>query len=164
MTSPAELSTGRKLSTSPSKKRGMKREVPPCIPYKRKARGKENKPGVLGTGLSAGAGAGVGAGAGERIRAHEARRKRAVEAAVETALAAFGGTRRDPMFDRDPWKDPCDERLWANFAWEFGYGKLLDLVDQAKSEIAEHRRPVAVRDKPKILQSLITPFWKRGAK
>ena len=28
---------------------------PPCTPYKRKARGKENNPGVLSTGLFAGA-------------------------------------------------------------------------------------------------------------
>ena len=138
----------------------MKREVPPCTPYKRKARGKENNPGVLSTGLSACA----CAGACERIRAREAMRKRTVEAAVETALAAFGGTRRNPLFDRQPWKDPCDERLWANFAWEFGYGKLLDLVDRANAEIAERHRPVDDPDKPKILQALITPFWKRGAK
>ena len=149
----------QKLSTAPfsgSKKSGTKREGSPCTPYKRKARGKENNPGALSTGLSA--------GACERIRAREAQRKAEIAAAVETALATFHGSRRDPMFDRAPWKDRCDERLWANFAWEFGYAKLLDLVDQAKAEIAEHDRPVADRDKPKILQALITPFWKRGAK
>ena len=54
--------------------------------------------------------------------------------------------------------------MWANAAWKIGHGKILDLVNQAKGEIAEHRRPVADRDKPKILQALITPFWKRGAK
>ena len=67
----AKLSTGGKLSTAPfsaSKKSGMKRENPPCTPYKRKARGKENNPGALSTGLSAGAYAGVC----ERIRAREA--------------------------------------------------------------------------------------------
>ena len=112
----------------------------------------------VSTGLSA------CAGAGERIRARDAMRKRTVEAAVETALATFGGTRRNPLFDRQPRKDPCDERLWANFAWEFGYGKLLDLVDRANSEIAERHRPVDDPDKPMILQALITPFWKRGAK
>ena len=157
MNTPRKLSTGTELSTALSKKRGMKRENPPCTPNKRKARGKENNPDALGTGLFA------GAGVCERIRAREALRKQSVEAAVETALSSFGGTRRNPLFDRDPWKDPCDERLWANFAWEFGYGKLLDLVDQAKAEIAEHRRPVPDRDKPKILQQLITAFWKRGA-
>ena len=145
---------------SSAKKTGMKREHSPCTPYKRKARGKENNPGVISTGLSACA----GAGAGERIRARDAMRKRTVETAVETALATFGGTRRNPLFDRQPRKDPCDERLWANFAWEFGYGKLLDLVDQAKAEISGHRHPVTGRDKPMILQSLITPFWTRGAK
>ena len=70
----AKLSTGGKLSTAPfsaSKKSGMKRENPPCTPYKRKARGKENNPGALSTGLSAGAYAGVC----ERIRAREAIRR-----------------------------------------------------------------------------------------
>ena len=73
MNTAAKLSTGGKLSTAPfsaSKKSGMKRENPPCTPYKRKARGKENNPGALSTGLSAGA----YAGACERIRAREARR------------------------------------------------------------------------------------------
>ena len=162
MTSAAELSTGVELSTAPAKKSGMKRENPPCTPYKRKARGKENNPDAIGTGLSAGAGAYTGMC--ERIRAREALRKRSVEAAVEDALVALCGTRRNPMRDRKPLKDPCDERLWANFAWEFGVAKLLDLVDQARAEIAGHRRPVPDRDKPKILQALITPFWKRGAK
>ena len=51
----------------------------------------ENNPGALSTGLSAGARAGTC----ERIR------KREVEAAVEDALVAFCGTRRNPLFDRD---------------------------------------------------------------
>ena len=73
MNTAEKLSTGGKLSTAPfsaSKKSGMKRENPPCTPYKRKARGKENNPGAISTGLSAGA----YAGACERIRAREARR------------------------------------------------------------------------------------------
>ena len=57
MTSAAELATEEKLSTALSKKSGMKREVSPCTPYKRKARGKENNPGALSTGLFACAGA-----------------------------------------------------------------------------------------------------------
>lgn len=134
-----ELSTG---PFSASKKSGTKRENPPCTPYKRKARGKENNPGALGTGLSAGARAGAYAGVCERIRAREARRKREVEAAVEDALTAFHGTRRNPLFDREPRKDRCDERMWANAAWEIGYGKFLDLVDQAKSQIRQ--KPFAV--------------------
>ena len=69
-----KLSTGGKLSTAPSKKSGMKREVPPCTPYKRKARGKENNPGALSTGLSAGAYARACGRACGRIRAREARR------------------------------------------------------------------------------------------
>ena len=74
MNTAAKLSTGGKLSTAPfsaSKKSGMKRENPPCTPYKRKARGKENNPGAISTGLSAGA----YAGACERIRAREAIRR-----------------------------------------------------------------------------------------
>ena len=50
MNTAAKLSTGGKLSTGPfsaSKKSGMKRENPPCTPYKRKARGKENNPSAL---------------------------------------------------------------------------------------------------------------------
>ena len=72
------MNTAAKLSTAPfaaSKKSGMKRENPPCTPYKRKARGKEgkeeNNPGAISTGLSAGA----YAGACERIRAREAIRR-----------------------------------------------------------------------------------------
>ena len=52
MNTAAKLSTGGKLSTGPfsaSKKSGMKRENPPCTPYKRKARGKENNPSALST-------------------------------------------------------------------------------------------------------------------
>ena len=108
--------TMQKLSTGPfsgSKKSGTKREGSPCTPYKRKARGKENNPGALSTGLFAGAGA--GAREVERIRRREVLLKRHVEAAVEDALVAFCGKRRNPLFDREPWKDPCDERLWANF-------------------------------------------------
>ena len=147
-----KLSTGVKLSTAKPKKTGMKRELSPYYPLKRKARGKENKPGAQGTGLSA------------RERVREPFRHVGVSVAVEDALRIFHGTRRNPKFDKRPDRDPCDERLWANFAWQCGYGKLLDLVDQAKAEIAEHRLPVADSDKPKALQSLITRFWKRGAK
>ena len=158
MTSAEKLSTGEKLSTAPSKKSGMKREVPPCTPYKRKARGKENNPGALSTGLFAGA----GAGACERIRAREALLKRHVEAAVEDALVAFCGKRRNPLFDREPWKDPCDERLWANFVWEHhgnpGWKYLQELTCQGISEMAQKKHPVPDADKPKILQNLINHF------
>ena len=150
-----------KLSTGPfsaSKKSGRKRENPPCTPYKRKARGKENNPGALSTGLFACAGAGVC----ERIRAREALLKRHVEAAVEDALVAFCGTRRNPLFDREPWKDPCDERLWANFVWDHrgnpGWKYLQELTRQGISEMAQKRHPVADADKPRILQNLINNF------
>ena len=159
-----ELSTGGKLSTALSKKSGRKRENPPCTPYKRKARGKENNPSALGTGLSAGARAGAYASICERIREHEAKRKREIEAAVEDALVAFCGTRRDPHFDRDGRKDPCDERMWANAAWELGLRRFQDLIDANKSQIRQKPFVVPDRDKPSYFQALITPFWKRGAK
>ena len=153
--------TAEKLSTAPvraAKKTGMKRENPPCTPYKRKARGKENNPGAISTGLFACA----GAGACERIRRREALLKRHVEAAVEDALVAFCGTRRNPLFDHEPWKDPCDERLWANFVWDHrgnpGWKYLQELTRQGISEMAQKRHPVADADKPRILQNLINNF------
>ena len=158
-----KLSTGGKLSTAPSKKSGMKREVPPCTPYKRKARGKENNPGALSTGLSACAGAGAYADTCERTRARVAMRKREIEAAVEDALAAFCGTRRNPLFDRDPRKDKCDERMWANAAWDIGLERFLDLVELTKSQISQKPFVVADRVKPSYFQENLTPFWKRGA-
>ena len=152
-----------KLSTGPfsaSKKSGRKRENPPCTPYKRKARGKENNPGALRTGLFAGAGA--GAREVERIRRREVLLKRHVEAAVEDALVAFCGKRRNPLFDHEPRKDPCDERLWANFVWEHhgnpGWKYLQELTCQGISEMAQKKHPVPDADKPKILQTLINHF------
>ena len=164
MTSAAELSTGGKLSTALSKKSGRKRENPPCTPYKRKARGKENNPSALSTGLSAGARASAGARVYERIREREARRKREIEAAVEDALVAFCGTRRNPLFDREGWKDPCDERMWANAAWGIGLNRFQDLIDEAKSQIRQKPFVVPDRDRPRYFQALLNPFWKRGAK
>ena len=147
-----------KLSTGPSsgsKKAGMKREGSPYDPYKRKSRGKENKPGANCTGLFA----------CERPRGREGIRKRLVSAAVEDALKAFCGRRRNPAFDGCPRKDPCEERLWAKFAWRCGWGLLRELTLQGKAEMAEHRKPLADKDKPKVLQDLINPFWrKRGNK
>ena len=99
----------------------------------------------------------------ERIRAREARRKREIEAAVEDALVAFCGTRRNPLFDREGWKDPCDERMWANAAWGIGLNRFQDLIDEAKSQIRQKPFVVPDRDKPSYFQTLITPFWKRGA-
>ena len=140
----------QKLSTAPfslTKKSGTKREPSPYDPYKRKARGKENNPGALGTGLFA----------CERPRAHEALRKRHVEAVIEDALRIFHGTRGKPG-------EKCDQNLWADFAWKFGWGLLRELTLQGKAEMLEHREPVPDKDKPRILQKLINPFWKRGAK
>ena len=141
--------TMRKLSTAPSrtaKKSGTKRENPPCTPLKRKARGKENNPGALGTGLFA----------CERPRACEALRKRHVEAAVEDALRIFHGARGKPG-------EKCDQNLWAKFAWRFGWERLRDLTLQGEAEMREHRKQIPDKDKPKVLQNLINPFWKGDA-
>ncbi len=152
-----------KLSTAPfslPKKSGTKREPSPYDPYKRKARGKENNPGALSTGLFACAGA--GAREVERIRRREVLLKRHVEAAVEDALVAFCGKRRNPLFDREPWKDPCDERLWANFVWDHhgnpGWKYLQELTLQGLSEMAQRKHPVPDAEKPRILQNLINHF------
>ena len=152
----------QKLSTGPgsgSKKAGMKREGSPYNPYKRKARGKENNPGANSTGLFA----------CERVRGREGIRKRLIEAAVEDALKAFCGTRRrksvEPHDGRDARRPGfSDEQLWAKFAWKFGWGLLRELTLQGIAEMKEGKEPVADKDKPKILQALINPFWKRGVK
>ena len=128
----------RKLSTAPFSK-SKKRESA--------IKGKENKPGALGTGLFA----------CERPRGRVGIRKRLIEAAVEDALRAFHGTRGKPG-------EKCDQNLWAEFAWKFGWGLLRELTLQGKAEMLEHRKPVPDKDKPRILQKLINPFWKRGAK
>ena len=116
-------------------------------------KGKENKPFACSKGLFA----------CERARGRVGIRKRLIEAAVEDALKAFCGTRRNPAFDRFPEKDPCEERLWAKFAWRFGWGLLRELTLQGVAEMAEHRRPMKDEDKPKVLQRLIGPFWRRGS-
>ena len=144
---------------SSAKKTGRKREHSPSNPYKRKARGKENNPGANSTGLFA----------CERVRGREGIRKRLIEAAVEDALKAFCGTRRrksvEPRDGRDARRPGfSDEQLWAKFAWKFGWGLLRELTLQGIAEMKEGKEPVADKDKPKILQALINPFWKRGVK
>ena len=156
------MSQRKKLSTlafTKSKKTGMKREHSPFNPYKRKARGKENNPGANSTGLFA----------CEHPRGRVGIRKRLIEAAVEDALKAFCGTRKrksdEPRDGRDAHRPSfSDEQLWAKFAWKFGWGLLRELTLQGIAEMRERKVPVADKDKPKILQALITPFWKRGAK
>ena len=123
-----------KLSTGPFSK-SKKRESA--------IKGKENNPGSLGTGLFA----------CERPRACVGIRKRLIQAAVEDALRIFCGTRRGKY---------CDRNLWAKFAWKFGWGLLRELTLQGEAEMKEHRKPVADKDKPKILQRLINGFWRRG--
>ena len=121
---------------APSQKKaeGKKRNSP-CTPFREKGKGKESKPGALGTCLFAGAGA--------LLRRH-------VNAAVEDALKAFCGT-RGPA--------PSDEALWAKFAWRFGYEKLTDLVRQGVSEMSVPGRHVAPAERPKVLQNLLNEVW-----
>lgn len=77
--------------------------------------------------------------------------KRAIALAVAEARKTFAGS-------------PSDEKLWANFAWRRGLGEFLDAVDQAKGEMAEHTRPVAAAEKPKILQSILSARWRKGGR
>ena len=136
-----------------SKKAGRKREGSPYNPYKRTARGKENNPGANSTGLFA----------CERPRGREGIRKRLIEAAVEDALKAFCGTRKsgEPRDGRDARRPSfSDEQLWAKFAWKFGGGRLRELTLQGLAEMRERRKPVADKDKPKVLQRLINGVWR----
>ena len=125
---------GEKLSTGPFSK-SKKRESA--------IKGKEIKPSAISTGLFA----------CERPRGRVGIRKRLIQAAVEDALRIFCGTRRGKY---------CDRNLWAKFAWKFGWGLLRELTLQGEAEMKEHKKPVADKDKPKILQRLINPFWRRG--
>ena len=142
------MSASEKLSTAPfslPKKSGTKRELSPYDPYKRKARGKENNPGSLGTGLSA-------RERGCACTKRDVYRKRAIEMAVRETVAQMHGTRRNPAFDGQGWKDPCDERLWANFAHATGDEKALqELCRRALSEYKASTVPKPVSELPKIL-------------
>ena len=131
---------GADLPRESKKGEGEKRKSP-LTPYREKGKGKESKPGAFGTCLFAGAGARV---RGALLRRH-------VNAAVEDALKAFCGT-RGPA--------PSDEALWARFAWRFGYGKLNELVEQAKSEMhMPGRGYIEPSERPRILQNLLNEVW-----
>ncbi len=127
-------------SAQPSKKAEGKKRRSPCTPFREKGKGKEINPSVFGAGLSA------------RAHARDAFRRQGVNQAVEQALTAFCGT-RGPA--------PSDEVLWANFAWRFGYGKLLDLVRQGVSEMSVPGRHVAPADRPSVLQNLLNDVWNK---
>ena len=127
-------------SAQPSKKAEGKKRRSPCTPYREKGKGKENKPVVFCAGLSA------------RAHARDAFRRQGVNRAVEQALTAFCGT-RGPA--------PSDEALWANFAWRFGYDKLLELVRQGVSEMSVPGRHVAPADRPSVLQNLLNDVWNK---
>lgn len=94
----------------------------------------------------------LGLNARTRANAREHLLKRKVASAVADAMSAFAGT-------------PSDEKLWANFAWKCGYATLLDAIARGRAEMAARRTPPTDAEKPAILQSIITPVWrKRGAK
>ena len=158
------MSAAEKLSTGPvsvPKKAGRKREGSPYDPYKRKARGKENKPGALGSGLSARAGGRVScACAGERRKLwRDPYRKRAIEQAVRETVAKLHGTWRNPAFDGQGEKDPCDERLWANFAHATGDEKALqELTRQALSDFRASAVARPASELPRILGKLIVGY------
>ena len=78
-------------SATRSKKAEGKRELPPCTPYREKARGKKLDGVSKGNRLSRGRG---------RVRA-------LVAAEVAAAVAAFNGSEED-------------SRLWASVAWRVG--------------------------------------------
>ena len=145
-------------------------------------KGKENKPVACSKGLFACERTPVDAANATRFargisRGRVGIRKRLIEAAVEDALVAFCGTRRQkpdkPINGRDArcprqardGRDAhrpgfSDEQLWAKFAWRFGWGMLRELTLQGVAEMREHRRPMKDCDKPKVLQRLINGFWK----
>ena len=158
------MSASEKLSTAPfslPKKSGTKRELSPYDPYKRKARGKENNPGSLGTGLSARERGCVARGCACAKRKRDVYRKRAIEWAVRETVEKMHGTRRNPAFDGQGWKDPCDERLWANFAHATGDEKALqELCRAALSEYRASTVPKPVSELPKILSRLIKDYCK----
>ena len=138
-----ELSTGCELSTASLKKREGEKRNPPLTPYREKGKGKEDKPSVCSTGLFARAHADAHV-RGALLRRH-------VNAAVEGALVAFCGT-RGPA--------PSDEALWAEFAWRFGYAKLVELTERGESEMRQPGRDaIPPAERPKVLQSLINPCW-----
>ena len=135
-----KLSTGCAMVLTELKKREGEKRHSPFTPYREKGKGKEDKPSASGTGLFARADAHV---RGALLRRH-------VNEAVEDALRIFNGTRGGRH---------SDENLWANFAWVFGFGKLNELVHQAKSEMELHKVPVAPSERPKILQDLLSAHW-----
>ena len=99
-----------------SKKAEAKKRKSPRTPIREKDKGKENRPArVSQQGLSR-----------VRGRATRAYARRGVDAALDEAVAAFGGT-------------GSDRRIWARIAWRVGYGNFLDAVFQARSEIRAKR-------------------------
>ena len=138
-----KLSTDGASSPSELKKREGEKRKSPLTPYREKGKGKEDKPSVCSTGLFARAHADAHV-RGALLRRH-------VNAAVEGALVAFCGT-RGPA--------PSDEALWAEFAWRFGYAKLVELTERGESEMRQPGRDaIPPAERPKVLQSLINPFW-----
>ena len=112
LSSAAELSTGGKLSTALSKKSGRKREVSPCTPCKRKARGKETSPGFFEPVSS------------PRGRARDGvSRYRLAGAAAEELIKILGA--RPTAGNR---------RLWAYYCYHHDIGIIFEMAYQCASE------------------------------
>ena len=108
----AKLSTGEKLSTARSKKSGMKREVSPCTPYKRKARGKETSPGFFEPVSS------------PRGRARGGvSRYRLAGAAAEELIEILGARPTE-----------SNRRLWAYYCYHHDIGIIFEMAYQCASE------------------------------
>ena len=128
----------QKLSTAPlraAKKAGMKREGSPCTPYKRKARGKETRPGSYKNIL--------------RPRACVRARYAEAGAAADELIAILGG------------QAERDRRIWAFYCRHFDIGIIFDLAYECASLFrqGEIRNPVTA-----FQHKLASRFPKGGAK
>ena len=103
---------------------GREKEKFPLDPLKRKREGKENRPVSKRTGLSRG-----------RARA-------LVDAALDEAVAWFGGTAKD-------------RSIWARIAWRVGADLFHEAAEQARSEIDSHSNPPDSSEHPRIFQNVL---------
>jgi len=94
----------------------------------------------------------------ERSRMREGLLKRTAAALVEDALQLTGGT-RGPI--------QSDALLWANCGWVIGWRRFAICLATARGDIEEKITREYVfesREKVKILQNLLNPWWKRAKK
>ena len=104
-------------SAQPSKKAEGKKRSSPCTPYREKGKGKETRRGSSWNRLSR---------MGARVRA-------ALDADLDTAVLAFGGT-------------AADRRIWAAIAWRVGVEEFhFALADKLAEDAVDNaaRRPAA---------------------